>query len=131
MKKIVVLFIALIAMSFTPLKNTNGVKLFKSGIDSADVENFEILLDKPAPVYYDIAVRLDSVDAPSATVRLLAKKFEFESYTAIDTITWAGTADTTFYWSENSTAKFYNFFNVEVECTDGELNATVNYVIKQ
>lgn len=131
MKKLVVLFIALLAMSFTPLKNANGVKLVKSGIDSADVENFDVLLDKPAPVYYDIAVRLDSVDAPSATVRLLAKKFEFDAYTALDTVTWAGTADTTFYWSENTTATFYNFFNVEVKCTDGELNASVNYVIKQ
>lgn len=117
--------------SFTSIKNANGVKLGRTVMDSADVENFDVLLDKSYPVYYDIAVRIDSVDTPTATIRLLGKKFEFSDYTPLDTVTYSGTADTTFYWSDNSTGSFYNYFNTEIECTDGELGAIVNYNFKR
>ena len=134
MKKLIV-FLVICAVSLAmsaqkSLGNFYGASL-SATLDSADVENFEIYVNKAEVLYYNIAVIADSVSAPSATFLLQAKDFEHESYTNIDTVTWAGTADTSFVFSQESTKQFYNYYNVKTTVADGECDIEVKFQFKK
>ena len=71
------------------------------------------------PTTQDLAIQLDSIDAPGATVALFGSKFG-TTYAAIDSATWAGsTADTTIVIS-NTTANRYRYYKVTVTRTAGK-----------
>ena len=134
MKKLIV-FLVICAVSLAmsaqkSLGNSYGASLSAS-LDSADVENFEIYVNKAEMLYYNIAVIGDSVSAPSVTFLLQGKDFEHQSYTNIDTVTWAGTADTSFVFSQEVTKQFYNYYNVQTTVTDGECGIEVKFQFKK
>lgn len=134
MKKLIV-FLVICAVSLAmsaqkSLGNAYGASLSAS-LDSADVENFEIYVNKAEMLYYNIAVIGDSVSAPSVTFLLQGKDFEHQSYTNIDTVTWAGTADTSFVFSQEVTKQFYNYYNVQTTVTDGECGIEVKFQFKK
>lgn len=134
MKKLIV-FLFICAISFAvsaqrSLGSSYGTSL-EASLDSADVENFEIYVNKAEVLYYNIAVIADSVDTPSATFLLQAKDFAHESYTNIDTVTWKGTADTSFVFSEKTNKQFYNYYNVKTTVADGECDIEVKFQFKK
>lgn len=70
------------------------------------------------PLKYDIKIVLDSIGgtAVSVPVVLQAKKFLSDSFTPLDTITWADGGDTTIVWNETSTAQQYRYWRVYIQC---------------
>ncbi len=134
MKKLIV-FLVICAVSFAmsaqkSLGNAYGASLSAS-LDSADVENFEIFVNKAEMLYYNIAVICDSISAPSVTFLLQGKDFDHQSYTNIDTVTWAGTADTSFVFSQKTNKQFYNYYNVKTTVADGECDIEVKFQFKK
>ena len=130
MKKLIV-FLVICAVSLAmsaqkSLGNSYGASLSAS-LDSADVENFEIFVNKAEMLYYNIAVIGDSVSAPSVTFLLQGKDFDHQSYTNIDTVTWTGTADTSFVFSQESTKQAYRYYNVKATVTDGKCGVTTKF----
>ena len=130
MKKLIV-FLVICAVSFAmsaqkSLGNAYGASLSAS-LDSADVENFEIFVNKAEMLYYNIAVICDSISAPSVTFFLQGKDFDHQSYTNIDTVTWAGTADTSFVFSQESTKQAYRYYNVKATVADGKCGVTTKF----
>ena len=130
MKKLIV-FLVICAVSLAmsaqkSLGNAYGASLSAS-LDSADVENFEIFVNKAEMLYYNIAVIGDSVSAPSVTFLLQGKDFDHQSYTNIDTVTWTGTADTSFVFSQESTKQAYRYYNVKATVADGECGVTTKF----
>lgn len=134
MKKLIV-FLVICAVSFAmsaqkSLGNAYGASLSAS-LDSADVENFEIFVNKAEMLYYNIAVICDSISAPSVTFLLQGKDFDHQSYTNIDTVTWDGTADTSFVFSQKTNKQFYNYYNVKTTVADGECDIEVKFQFKK
>ena len=130
MKKLIV-FLVICAVSLAmsaqkSLGNAYGASLSAS-LDSADVENFEIFVNKAEMLYYNIAVIGDSVSAPSVTFLLQGKDFDHQSYTNIDTVTWTGTADTSFVFSQESTKQAYRYYNVKATVADGKCVVTTKF----
>ena len=130
MKKLIV-FLVICAVSLAmsaqkSLGNAYGASLSAS-LDSADVENFEIFVNKAEMLYYNIAVIGDSVSSPSVTFLLQGKDFDHQSYTNIDTVTWTGTADTSFVFSQESTKQAYRYYNVKATVADGECGVTTKF----
>jgi hypothetical protein len=130
MKKLIV-FLVICAVSLAmsaqkSLGNAYGASLSAS-LDSADVENFEIFVNKAEMLYYNIAVIGDSVSAPSVTFLLQGKDFDHQSYTNIDTVTWTGTADTSFVFSQESTKQAYRYYNVKATVADGKCGVTTKF----
>ena len=130
MKKLIV-FLVICAVSLAmsaqkSLGNSYGASLSAS-LDSADVENFEIFVNKAEMLYYNIAVIGDSVSAPSVTFLLQGKDFDHQSYTNIDTVTWTGTADTSFVFSQESTKQAYRYYNVKATVADGKCGVTTKF----
>ncbi len=134
MKKLIV-FLFICALSFAvsaqkSLGNSYGASLSAS-LDSADVEDFEVYVNKAEVLYYNIAVIADSVSSPSVTFLLQAKDFDHQSYSNIDTVTWAGTADTSFVFSQEAAKQFYNYYNVKATVADGECDVEVKFQFKK
>lgn len=130
MKKLIV-FLVICAVSLAmsaqkSLGNAYGASLSAS-LDSADVENFEIFVNKAEMLYYNIAVICDSISAPSVTFLLQGKDFDHQSYTNIDTVTWTGTADTSFVFSQESTKQAYRYYNVKATVADGKCGVTTKF----
>ena len=130
MKKLIV-FLVICAVSLAmsaqkSLGNSYGASLSAS-LDSADVENFEIFVNKAEMLYYNIAVIGDSVSAPSVTFLLQGKDFDHQSYTNIDTVTWTGTADTSFVFSQETTKQAYRYYNVRATVADGECGVITKF----
>ena len=130
MKKLIV-FLVICAVSLAmsaqkSLGNAYGASLSAS-LDSADVENFEIFVNKAEMLYYNIAVIGDSVSAPSVTFLLQGKDFDHQSYTNIDTVTWTGTADTSFVFSQEDTKQAYRYYNVKATVADGKCGVTTKF----
>ncbi len=78
-------------------------------------------------LYYNIAVICDSISAPSVTFLLQGKDFDHQSYTNIDTVTWAGTADTSFVFSQEVTKQAYRYYNVKATVADGKCGVTTKF----
>lgn len=130
MKKLIV-FLVICAVSLAmsaqkSLGNAYGASLSAS-LDSADVENFEIFVNKAEMLYYNIAVIGDSVSSPRVTFLLQGKDFDHQSYTNIDTVTWIGTADTSFVFSQESTKQAYRYYNVKATVADGKCGVTTKF----
>lgn len=130
MKKLIV-FLVICAVSLAmsaqkSLGNAYGASLSAS-LDSADVENFEIFVNKAEMLYYNIAVICDSISAPSVTFLLQGKDFDHQSYTNIDTVTWTGTADTSFVFSQEVTKQAYRYYNVKATVADGKCGVTTKF----
>jgi len=130
MKKLIV-FLVICAVSLAmsaqkSLGNAYGASLSAS-LDSADVENFEIFVNKAEMLYYNIAVIGDSVSSPRVTFLLQGKDFDHQSYTNIDTVTWTGTADTSFVFSQESTKQAYRYYNVKATVADGKCGVTTKF----
>jgi hypothetical protein len=130
MKKLIV-FLVICAVSLAmsaqkSLGNAYGASLSAS-LDSADVENFEIFVNKAEMLYYNIAVICDSISAPSVTFLLQGKDFDHQSYTNIDSVTWTGTADTSFVFSQESTKQAYRYYNVKATVADGKCGVTTKF----
>ena len=130
MKKLIV-FLVICAVSLAmsaqkSLGNAYGASLSAS-LDSADVENFEIFVNKAEMLYYNIAVIGDSISAPRVTFLLQGKDFDHQSYTNIDTVTWAGTADTSFVFSQESTKQAYRYYNVKATVADGKCGVITKF----
>lgn len=130
MKKLIV-FLVICAVSLAmsaqkSLGNAYGASLSAS-LDSGDVENFEIFVNKAEMLYYNIAVIGDSVSAPSVTFLLQGKDFDHQSYTNIDTVTWTGTADTSFVFSQESTKQAYRYYNVKATVADGKCGVITKF----
>ena len=130
MKKLIV-FLVICAVSLAmsaqkSLGNAYGASLSAS-LDSADVENFEIFVNKAEMLYYNIAVIGDSISAPRVTFLLQGKDFDHQSYTNIDTVTWTGTADTSFVFSQESTKQAYRYYNVKATVADGKCGVTTKF----
>jgi hypothetical protein len=130
MKKLIV-FLVICAVSLAmsaqkSLGNAYGASLSAS-LDSADVENFEIFVNKAEMLYYNIAVICDSISAPSVTFLLQGKDFDHQSYTNIDSVTWTGTADTSFVFSQESTKQAYRYYNVKATVADGKCDVTTKF----
>jgi len=130
MKKLIV-FLVICAVSLAmsaqkSLGNAYGASLSAS-LDSADVENFEIFVNKAEMLYYNIAVIGDSVSSPRVTFLLQGKDFDHQSYTNIDTVTWTGTADTSFVFSQEVTKQAYRYYNVKATVADGKCGVTTKF----
>ena len=130
MKKLFV-FLVICAVSLAmsaqkSLGNAYGASLSAS-LDSADVENFEIFVNKAEMLYYNIAVIGDSVSSPRVTFLLQGKDFDHQSYTNIDTVTWTGTADTSFVFSQEVTKQAYRYYNVKATVADGKCGVTTKF----
>ena len=130
MKKLIV-FLVICAVSLAmsaqkSLGNAYGASLSAS-LDSADVENFEIFVNKAEMLYYNIAVIGDSISAPRVTFLLQGKDFDHQSYTNIDTVTWTGTADTSFVFSQEVTKQAYRYYNVKATVADGKCGVTTKF----
>ena len=130
MKKLIV-FLVICAVSLAmsaqkSLGNAYGASLSAS-LDSADVENFEIFVNKAEMLYYNIAVIGDSVSSPRVTFLLQGKDFDHQSYTNIDSVTWTGTADTSFVFSQESTKQAYRYYNVKATVADGKCGVTTKF----
>ncbi len=130
MKKLIV-FLVICAVSLAmsaqkSLGNAYGASLSAS-LDSADVENFEIFVNKAEMLYYNIAVIGDSVSSPRVTFLLQGKDFDHQSYTNIDTVTWTGTADTSFVFSQESTKQAYRYYNVKATVADGKCGVITKF----
>jgi len=130
MKKLIV-FLVICAVSLAmsaqkSLGNAYGASLSAS-LDSADVENFEIFVNKAEMLYYNIAVIGDSVSSPRVTFLLQGKDFDHQSYTGIDTVTWTGTADTSFVFSQESTKQAYRYYNVKATVADGKCGVITKF----
>ena len=130
MKKLIV-FLVICAVSLAmraqkSLGNAYGASLSAS-LDSADVENFEIFVNKAEMLYYNIAVIGDSISAPRVTFLLQGKDFDHQSYTTIDTVTWAGTADTSSVFSQEVTKQAYRYYNVKATVADGKCGVTTKF----
>jgi len=130
MKKLIV-FLVICAVSLAmsaqkSLGNAYGASLSAS-LDSADVENFEIFVNKAEMLYYNIAVIGDSVYSPRVTFLLQGKDFDHQSYTNIDTVTWTGTADTSFVFSQEVTKQAYRYYNVKATVADGKCGVTTKF----
>ena len=130
MKKLIV-FLVICAVSLAmsaqkSLGNAYGASLSAS-LDSADVENFEIFVNKAEMLYYNIAVICDSISAPSVTFLLQGKDFDHQSYTNIDSVTWTGTADTSFVFSQEVTKQAYRYYNVKATVADGKCGVTTKF----
>lgn len=82
------------------------------------------------PLKYKIYMDVDSTGGTSAIANrylfiLQAKNSEDETYTALDTVTYQGTADTTFSFTETTTAQFYKKWRMYVKGTSDELKIEI------
>lgn len=89
---------------------------------SGKVLNKAVIVNKATPVYYNIGVTLDEQTAGSCPVIIQGKIFDEEAYTPIDTLT--ATSDTTIYFTQNTTAQFYRYFNIQVKAGSGKFKVT-------
>jgi hypothetical protein len=89
---------------------------------SGVVWNKAVIVNKATPVYYNIAVTVDEVTAGSCPVIIQGKIFDGETYTPIDTLT--ATSDTTLYFTQNTTASFYRYINIQVKAGSGKFKTT-------
>ena len=89
---------------------------------SGVVLNKAVIVNKATPLYYNIAVTVDEVTAGSCPIIIQGKIFDGETYTAIDTLT--ATSDTTVYFTQNTTASFYRYFNIQVKAGSGKFKVT-------
>lgn len=89
---------------------------------SGKVLNKAVIVNKATPVYYNIGVTVDEVTAGSCPIIIQGKIFNEEAYTPIDTLT--ATSDTTVYYTQNTTAQFYRYFNIQVKAGSGKFKLT-------
>lgn len=80
---------------------------------------YTIYPNKGERVYYDIWMDIDSIGgtgnvANQVPVILQGRRLSVDPWTAIDTVNYAGKADTTFKFSQVSTASFYTEFKITV-----------------
>lgn len=89
---------------------------FMSGAVGDSIINYEVNFQTPTPYLYDAVVNLDSMGTDAgAVVTLYGKLWDTDSYSAIDTVTWAGSsADTTIKFSEHSSDQYYQYFKIGV-----------------
>jgi hypothetical protein len=59
----------------------------------------DLFLNKPYPVGYYIYLDIDTVSSSSTTIKLQGRVFDEESWTDISSVSFGGTADTTFVFS--------------------------------
>ena len=78
---------------------------------------YTVTANKPGALFYNVAIQLDSVSGtPTFTCDFKGKVFEDDAWSDLDTdIIWTGTtSDTTVLFSEQSTAVFMRYFQVQV-----------------
>ena len=90
----------------------------------------QLFLNKTEPIKYDIQVKVDSLSGtPTTDISLQGKVFESDSWTNITTVSWAGTtSDTTFTYTENSTAKYYRYLRVYNDANTTAQKYKINYI---
>lgn len=77
-----------------------------------------VLVNKSTPLYYNIGIGVQEVTAGSADIILQGKVFDYEPYTAIDTV--AATVTDTLYLNQNTTQSHYRYFNVVLKAGTGK-----------
>lgn len=114
MKKLLIIFSLIIAVAVIKAQDaTSFTKTLKSattwdryvGLAGDTVSNnrdslaFVYKLNKEYPVQYYIYLDIDTVSSSSTTIKLQGKVFDDESWTDISSVSFGGTADTTFVFS--------------------------------
>lgn len=142
MKKIAILLFAIFAFSFAQAQDkavtlNNTIYYYAySGLAADTISNndsiweAQVLVNKAEPVKYSMTMKLDSVSGTiGAYIFLQGKVFDTDTYTAIDTVTWSGTSsDTTFTFSQVTTAKYYRYFKIKVDSRTGTEKMKINYI---
>jgi len=85
------------------------------------------------PLKYKIYMDVDSTDGTSSAADehlfiLQAKSSNDETYTALDTVSYAGTADTTFTFTQVTTAQFYKWWRVLGKTEDDGFDSEIKVV---
>ena len=80
--------------------------------------------------FHNVKVNLDSISGtPTCDIKLQGKVFSDDSWTDIETVSWAGTtSDTTFTFSEASTAKYYRYYKVLIDTDATEQSLSIGYI---
>jgi hypothetical protein len=86
------------------LSTTNGKLTAADTISSTAANSWVFQVDAAYPFFYELAVDADTVLSTTATF-YLQESINNVVYTNVDTVTWAGTVDTTFSFTQKSSAK--------------------------
>ncbi len=141
MKKITLFLIAIlfVAAGFSQNKavTLNSTKYYYSytGSSTDVVSNTDtmwyatVLVNKAEPVKYSINVALDKESGtPTIYAVLKARVFTTDSWSILDTISWAGAADTVFTFTQVSTAQYYRQFGLFIDAGTTTQEASINTI---
>lgn len=86
--------------------------------------------NKGERLYYDIYLSVDSTGGTGDVANLCpfilqGRRLSVDSWTDIDTVNYAGTADTTFKYSQVSTAQFYTEYRISMTAANDDFAAKI------
>lgn len=91
--------------------------------DGDSTLTFTVLVETHDEVICDVYLDIDSISAGAAVpIYFKGKQFPDDAYTAIDTVTYAMTADTTFTFT-STTAQKYRYWQVSIEAPADSIEA--------
>jgi hypothetical protein len=140
MKRLMILMISLLMLAFTGVAQdaslNKGVSYAKYNGIASDTVNADETWDywlanrQDYSMLHDIRVKLDSVSGtPTCDVKLQAKVFKDDIWSDVATVSWTGTSsDTTFTFSEQSTAKFYRHYRIYLDTDETPQQLKVNEI---